>query len=97
MGWKSRIREEQTYLKSITAAGSRYLPAGAAARGLARILMWPDCSAAEAARRGWQRAWKPESFPPQRVPQAQVLAPLMAGALARGPPPAHAAGEGPSV
>ncbi len=35
MGWRSRILEEQTYLKSITAAGSRYLPAGVAARGLA--------------------------------------------------------------
>ena len=52
MGWRSRIREEQTYLKGITAAGSRYLLAGAAAQGLVRAPMQPDRSAAEAARRG---------------------------------------------
>lgn len=97
MGWRSRIREEQTCLKGITAAGSQYLPAGVAVQGLVRAPMQPDRSAAEAARRGWPKAWKPGSFPPQRVLQAQVQAPLMAGALAWGPPQAHAAGADPSV
>ena len=49
MGWRSRIREEQTCLKGITAAGSQYLPAGVAVQGLVRAPMQPDRSAAEAA------------------------------------------------
>ena len=95
VGWRSLIREEQTCLKGITAAGSRYLPAGVAVQGLIRAPMQPDRSAVEAARMGWPRAWKPGSSPPQRVLLAQVQAPLVAGAL--GPPLANAAGEGPLV
>ena len=97
MGWRSRIREEQTCLKGITAAGSQYLPAGVAVQGLVRAPMQPDRSAAEAARRGWPKAWKPGSSPPQRVLLVLGQAPLVGWLLARGLPPRCAAGEGPSV
>lgn len=77
MGWRSRIREEQTCLKGITAAGSQYLPAGVAVQGPVQAPMQPDRSTAEAARRGWPKAWKPGSSPPQRVLLVLGKAPLV--------------------
>ena len=97
MGWRSQIREEQTCLKGITAAGSRYLPAGVAVQGLFGAPMPPDRPAAEAAKRGWQRAWKPGSSLPKRVLLVLAQTPQVRWLLAQGRPPRYAAGEGPSV
>ncbi len=66
-------------------------------QGLFGAPMPPDRSAAEAAKRGWQRALKPGSSLPQRVLLALAQAPLVRWLLARGRPPRYAAGEGPSV